>query len=213
MEAVEVSEEVTRVLLIRHGLNDFVTTKKLAGRTPGVHLNEKGQAQAQAVADRLAGMSLAAVYSSPLERTLETAEPIAAGHGLPVVPMDGLAETNCGDWTGQAIEELSKVDLWRQIQVQPSGVRFPGGESMAEIQARMVAALDALVAQHAGQTIVVVSHSDPIKLVLAHYIGLHMDMMQRLVITPASITELEFIQFHPRLLRCNDIAHLPPDKE
>ncbi len=207
------ADEPTRVFMIRHGLNDYILTRRLAGRTPGVHLNERGRAQAQATAERLAGAKLAAVYSSPLERALETAEPIAVRLGLPVVTVEGVIETGCGEWTGQAIEEVSKSDLWRQIQTQPSGVRFPGGESMAEIQARMVAAVDALVAQHQGQTFAVVSHSDPIKLLVSHYIGMHMDMMQRLVISPASITELEFASFRPRLLRCNDCAHLPAEKD
>jgi probable phosphomutase (TIGR03848 family) len=202
------AEEPTRILLIRHANNDYIATQRLAGRTPGVHLNDQGRVEAQAVDDRLASTTLAAVYSSPLERALETAGPIADRHGLRVRPLEGLVETDCGEWTGASIEHLSQTDLWRWMQAAPGSVRHPGGESMAEVQARMVAAFEGLRVTHSGQTIVVVSHSDPIKLVLAFYTGLHIDMFQRLVIDPASISELEFGSLRPRLVRSNDRAHL-----
>jgi broad specificity phosphatase PhoE len=167
-------------------------------------------AEAQALAERLASSPLAAVYSSPLDRTLETAGPIAALHGVQVQTMQALAETDCGTWTGGSIEELSQTDLWRQIQLTPSCVRFPGGESMTEVQARMVGAVAELRALHPGQLIAVISHSDPIKLLLAFHAGIHMDMFQRLAIDPASISELEFGSVRPRLARCNDCGHLAP---
>ncbi len=205
------AEKPTRVLLIRHGMNDYVKTHRLAGWTPDVHLNDHGRLQAEAVAERLAPEPIAAVYSSPLDRTVETAEAIALRHQLPVVTVEGIGETHIGEWTGLLVEDLTKTDLWKVIQGAPSRARFPGGESFAEIQGRMVAALDALVANHPEQTIVVVSHSDPIKLAVAFYIGQPLDLFQRLVIQPASITELEFNSMMPRLIRCDDCAHLPPE--
>jgi probable phosphomutase (TIGR03848 family) len=204
------TEEPTSVFLVRHGSNDYIATRKLPGRTPGVHLNGRGMAEVHALAERLASTPLAAVYSSPLERTVETAGAIAARHGVQVQTLDGLAETDCGAWTGGSIEELSQTDLWHQIQVAPSCVRFPDGESMVEVQARMVGAVAKLRALHPGQMIAVVSHSDPIKLLLAFHVGLHIDMFQRLAIDPASISELEFGPVRPRLVRCNECAHLVP---
>ncbi len=205
------SETPTRILLIRHGINDYVKQGLLAGRTPGVHLNDEGQAQAAALADRLSGVQLAAIYSSPLERTQETAAPLAQCLGLEIRTLDGIKESDCGAWTGQALADLNKLDLWKQVQVQPSRFRFPGGESMAEIQARMVAALEAVQAAHPGQTVAVVSHSDPIKLAIAYYTGMPLDLFQRLEIAPASISELEFAPLRPRLARLNDCAHLPTE--
>jgi probable phosphomutase (TIGR03848 family) len=206
-----VTEKTTRLLLVRHGMNDYITSRKLAGWTPEVHLNEAGRAQARALAARLACAPIVAVYSSPLERAFETAEFIAAPHGRVPAVLDGLGETRCGEWTGQAIEELSKTDLWRQIQVYPSGTRFPGGETMTEVQVRMVTQLEALRAAHPEEMILVVSHSDPIKVALAHYLGLHIDHFQRLVIEPASLSELAFTPYGPKLIRCNDCSHHPPE--
>lgn len=202
------SVEPTRILFVRHASNDYVEAGRLAGRAPGVHLNQRGRTEAQAVAERLASAALVAVYSSPLERAIETAGPIADLQGVPVCPLEGLMETDCGEWTGALIEELSRTDLWRGMQSAPSCARHPGGESMAEVQARMVAAVEELRISHAGRSIAVVSHGDPIRLLVAFYTGLHIDMFQRLAIDPASISELEFGLLLPRLLRCNDRAHL-----
>jgi probable phosphomutase (TIGR03848 family) len=207
----DLAEEPTRILLIRHASNDYIATGRLAGRTPGVHLNDRGRAEAQAVAERLAAVPLAAVYSSPLERALETAGPLADRHGVLPQLLAGVVETDCGEWTGASIEELSRTDLWRLMQASPSCARHPGGESMAEVQARMVAAVEELRILHTGQRIAVISHSDPIKLVLAFHTGLHIDMFQRLTVDPASINELEFSSRSPRLVRSNDRAHLQVD--
>ena len=207
------SEKPTRVLLVRHGLNDWVG-KKLAGWTPGVHLNEHGRAQAQATGERLAGVTIAAIYSSPLERAQETAAGIAARHaGLEVRTAEALGEARIGDWTGQAIEELAKTDLWRQVQFAPSVFRFPNGESMAETQLRMVSSIETLRAAHPGETIVLVSHSDPIKLAVAYYLGMPLDLFQRLSVSPASITEFAISMFGGYLLRLNETSHLPPEPE
>jgi probable phosphomutase (TIGR03848 family) len=204
------TDEATRVLLIRHATNDYVSSKRLAGRTPGVHLNDRGLAEAEAVAARLQSTPLAAVYTSPLERAIETAGPIAEKHDLHCQIMDGLMETDCGEWAGGAIDELSQTELWRRIQVEPSSARFPGGESIFEVQQRMVGAVAELRSLHSGKTIAVVSHSDPIKLLMAYHVGMHMDMFQRLTVDPASISELEFGTQRTRLLRSNDCTHLSP---
>lgn len=202
------TEPSTRILLIRHGINDYVKEHRLAGWTPGVYLNAEGQAQAAALAERLGRAALAALYSSPLERARETAAPLAARLGLPVQILDALGETRCGDWTGQAVEELRKTELWLQVQFYPGGFRYPGGESTLEVQTRMVAALDMLCAAHPGQTIAVFSHADPIKLAVAFYSGTPLDLYQRLTVAPASISELEFTSYRPMLVRLNDCAHI-----
>ncbi|MFN2241146.1 MAG: histidine phosphatase family protein, partial [Anaerolineae bacterium] len=160
--------EMMNLLLIRHALNDWVG-KKLAGWTPGVHLNDEGRAQAEALVQRLAEVPLTAIYSSPLERTLETAQPLTEARGLTVEVREGLGETRYGEWTGRSLAELKDEALWPVIQVYPGGARFPGGESLRETQARIVAELDAIRDAHPGQTVAVVSHSDPIKLAVAHY--------------------------------------------
>jgi probable phosphoglycerate mutase len=197
------TDSQTRILFIRHGTTDYLTARRLACRLPGIHLNEEGRAQAQVLGGRLANISLAAVYSSPMERALETAEPVALTHGLPLIRLDGLMETDCGEWAGQPVEELNKSELWRQMQLYPSGFRFPGGESFVEIQARMVVTVESLRVTHPGQTVAAVSHSDPIKAVLVHYLGMPLDLLQRLVIDPASITELVFTPTGLRMVRYN----------
>jgi probable phosphoglycerate mutase len=199
---------MARILLIRHGANDAHKQGVLTGWTPGVHLNREGRAQAQALAQRLASISVEAVYASPLERTLETAEIVAAAHKLPVVVRERLGEVRLGRWTGQPLEKVRKRRLWRAVQFTPSTMRFPGGESFGEIQARVVAELEVLKIKHRQQTIAVVSHADVIKAALAHYIGLHLDLFQRLVIAPASLTVLELSDMMPRLFLMNDISHL-----
>jgi probable phosphoglycerate mutase len=196
------------LLLIRHALNDWVG-KRLAGWSPGVHLNEEGHAQAAALAQRLLEVPLAAVYSSPLERTMETARPLAAAQGLPVVVREGLGESRYGDWTGRTLEELKEEPLWPVVQVYPGGARFPNGESMREVQARIVAELDAIRDAHPDQSVAVVSHSDPIKMAAAYYLGLPLDLFQRLTISPASVTAFSFTPFGPRLLCLNHVDPLP----
>jgi probable phosphomutase (TIGR03848 family) len=211
MEGGDKMMTVTNLLLIRHALNDWVG-QRLAGWTPGVHLNDEGQAQAAALARRLAEVPLVAMYSSPLERTIETAQPLAQAHGLPVQVREGLGETRYGEWTGRALEELKDEKLWPVVQVYPGGARFPGGESMREVQARMVAELDAIRDAHAGQTVAVVSHSDPIKMAVAHYTGLALDLFQRITISPASVTAFAFTHFGPRLICLNHTDPLPSFK-
>jgi probable phosphoglycerate mutase len=200
---------MTRVCLIRHATNDLQKEGILAGWTPGVHLNQEGRTQAQALAQRLTPVEIEAVYTSPLERTLETAEIIAAPHGLPVVVRERLGEVDFGRWTGQAVERLRERPLWHAAQFVPSTVRFPDGESPRQMQARVVAALEDLRAKHSQHTIVVVTHADVIKAAVAHYVGLHLDLFQRIVVNPASLTVLELGGSVPYLVCLNDTGHLP----
>jgi len=196
------------LLLIRHAANDWVG-ERLAGWTPGVHLNDEGRAQVAALVKRLAEVPLATVYSSPLERTVETAQPLAEAHDLAVQVREDLGEARFGQWTGRTLKELQSEELWPVVQVYPSGARFPGGESLREVQARLVSELDTIRDSHAGQTVAVVSHSDPIKMAVAHYLGLSLDLFQRLTISPASVTAFSFTRFGPRLLCLNETGALP----
>jgi probable phosphoglycerate mutase len=206
---------VTLLLLIRHGANDWVHGR-LAGWTPGVHLNDEGRSQAAATAARLAPLPLDAIYTSPLDRTVETAQAIAGPRGMPLRLVEGLGEVKYGEWQGAELKELYKHELWPGVQFYPSGTRFPGGETLGEAQMRMVATLDGLRAQHPKGIFAVVSHADIIKLALAYYIGMHMDLFQRLEISPCSVSAIFFTPMGPRLLAYNDtgsLEHLKPKPE
>jgi probable phosphomutase (TIGR03848 family) len=206
-----------RLLLARHAVTAH-TGRRLSGWTPGVHLTDEGREQARALARRLEPVAVHAIYSSPLERCLETAGIVAAARGLRVRELPEVGEVRYGDWTGRELGELATEALWRTVQLHPSGVRFPGGESLLEVQARAVAAVERLRegAEHAGQSVLVTSHADVIKAVAAHYLGLHLDQFQRLAVGPASLTAFAFGPV-PRLLRLNeagDLADLaPPQSE
>jgi probable phosphomutase (TIGR03848 family) len=204
------SKQPTTVLFIRHGENDWTATDKLAGHTPGVHLNEYGRQQAEALAQRLAKVKLSAIYASPLDRTVETAQALAQPHQLPVQTCAGLLEVDYGEWTGQPVRKLAKTPIWAIVQGHPSGASFPGGESMYGMQARMVQEVNRLAAHHPGETIAVVGHADLIKAAVAHYLGMHFDLFQRLVISTASITTISFTPMGPRVLGVNDTSHVPP---
>ena len=196
-------QDTTQLLLIRHGLTDWVG-HRLPGWTPGIHLSEEGRQQAETLAQRLASLPIEAIYASPLERTVETAEAIAIPHGLSVQLRENLGELRIGEWTGQAIEDLAKTEEWLAIQFYPSGADIPGGEMVHEMQARAVAELDTIRKAHLGATVAVVSHADVIKAAVAHYIGLHLDLFQRLAVYPASLTAFRFNKFGPRLVLFND---------
>jgi len=203
----------TTLLLIRHGANDWVGSHRLAGWTPGVHLNAHGQRQAQAIADRLANEKIAAIYSSPLERTLETAEPLARALNLPIRIREGIGEVRYGDWTGRSVKELAEQEAatWHVIQTAPSRARFPNGEGLYEMQARAVQELDAIARAHPGETVAVISHADIIRACVAHYLGMHLDLFQRLVIEPGSLTVLRLSPLGVAVVRVNDVCHLPPE--
>ena len=198
-----------QLLLIRHASNDWIGTR-LAGWTPGVHLNDVGRAEAAALAARLAGRRLDAVYASPLERARETAGFVAAPHGITVRLLPEVGEVHFGSWEGRSLEELRAEPLWAQVQQRPSQIRFPGGESLAEVQARAVAALERLRADHPRRVVAVVSHADVIKVAVAHYAGAHLDHFQRLVVTPGSLSVIHLSDGEPRLVLFNDSGTLPP---
>jgi probable phosphoglycerate mutase len=196
---------MTVVYLIRHGQNEYVKQGKLAGWLPGVHLNDVGREQAARVAETLKSSKLQAVYSSPLERAIETAEAIAAAQGLGIDSLAGLGEINIGSWQGLSLRAARRRKLWPTIQQTPSLARFPEGESFLEAQSRIVETLETIRSKHSG-TIACVSHADPIKLAVAHYIGMPIDSFQRLVIEPSSISELSIEDGTARLIRLNVIV-------
>lgn len=197
----------TLLLLVRHGQTPTTGTT-LPGRAPGLHLAEHGVAQAEAVAARIGALSqVAAVYASPLERTRETAAPIARATGLRVRRERGLLEADFGEWTGRKLKDLMKLPEWRTVQRYPSGFRFPGGESFAEMQVRIANALGGLVARHPGGVVVAVSHADPIKAAVAHAMGTHLDLFQRIVISPCSVTAIAYGSGAPVVLTVNSTGH------
>lgn len=209
---------MSTVLLVRHGLT-AMTGPVLAGRTPGVHLDDRGRKQAAALADRLAPLPLAAIVTSPLERCVETAEAIRGGR--PEQPAwhvdERLIECGYGDWTGRPIKELSKDPLWKVVQAQPSAVRFPGGEGLAEMATRAVAAIRDWDAQLGDGVWVACTHGDIIKAVLADALGLHLDQYQRIVPDPASVSVVRYTSTRPYVLRVNDTggdlaAFAPPKR-
>ncbi len=205
----------TLVLLVRHGQTPTTGTT-LPGRAPGLHLADKGVAQAEAAADRIRPLAakVAAVYASPLERTQETAAPIAKAVKKRVRTDAGLLECDFGGWTGKNLKDLAKLPEWKTVQRYPSGFRFPKGESFAEMQARITGAIDRLVARHPGETIVAVSHADPIKAAVAQALGTHLDLFQRIVISPCSVTAVLYTDAGPVVLSVNstggDLSTLAP---
>jgi probable phosphomutase (TIGR03848 family) len=205
------------ILLVRHGQNDWVKQKRLAGWIEGVHLDETGQKQAETAAARLAHLPIAAIYSSPVTRCLETAAPIASALQLAVETLDALGEVRYGEWEGAEIETLAKEKSWYAVQHFPSRFSFPGGEALRKVQARAVDALEELAQRHDQRDLVVaVSHADLIKLVLAHYLGMHIDLFQRVIISPASVSALTLMENGMvRVGRVNDDGPLqaPPPEE
>ncbi|MDO5618098.1 MSMEG_4193 family putative phosphomutase [Kocuria sp.] len=196
-------DKPTTVILVRHGRTP-TTGQVLPGRAPGLHLSQQGLDQALHVADRLAGVPVSAIYTSPMERTRETVEPTEAATGLTARIEPDLIECDFGDWTGRTLSELMKLPEWSAVQRAPSSFRFPNGESFSHMQARMVDAVDRIREAHPGQTVVCFSHADPLKAVLAHALGSHLDQFQRIVVDPCSVS---VIAYHPgqapQVLRVN----------
>ena len=202
----------TVVLLVRHGQTP-TTGKLLPGRAPGLHLSDAGQGQAKAVAERLAAVpKIAAIYVSPLERTRETAAPLAAALGMKTKVDRGLLEVDIGDWTGMDFKTVRKAPEWKLVHQYPSGFRFPGGESFVEMQTRMVSTLERLHRAHPGETIVVVSHADTIKAAVAHALGTHLDLFQRIVISPCSVSAVAYGDAGPMVLSVNTTGDGPAPK-
>jgi probable phosphomutase (TIGR03848 family) len=213
---------VPTVILARHGRTSANAGGLLAGRTPGIVLDDVGTEQARTAAARLAGLDLAAAFTSPLERCKQTAAVLLAGTGLRARVERGLNECDYGDWSGRPMKELVKEDLWKVVQAHPAGVRFPNGESMAEMSARSVAAvraLDARVAAEHGDGAVwlAVAHGDIIKAVLADALGMHLDSFQRIVVDPASLSVVRYTARRPFVLATNthegSLAHLAQQAE
>ena len=198
---------MTLLLLVRHGATD-AAGKRLTGWSRGVHLNARGRDEAVRLVERLDGIPIDAIYTSPLERCRETIAPLARRRGLTVVARRGLLEVDYGEWTGRTISSLRRTRLWRVVQRSPSSVRFPGGESLLGVQARGVAELDAIAAAHPNQSVVVVTHADVIKLLVAHVVGMHADHLQRLVIDPCSVTVVSLSEGHATLVKANDTGGL-----
>ncbi|KAF0108866.1 MAG: putative phosphoglycerate mutase [Anaerolineaceae bacterium] len=177
------------LFLIRHGENDFLKKNILAGHLPGVHLNERGHEQAAALARTLSLLPITAIYSSPLERAVETARPLAEAKKLEINICPALADTDVGEWAGRSWKAIQRRKIWEIIQETPSQFRFPGGESFAEAQARVVAALESIAAAHGEEDkVAVFFHADPIKLALAHYLDMPLDNFQRLAAHTGSVT-------------------------
>jgi probable phosphomutase (TIGR03848 family) len=198
---------VALLLLIRHAVTQ-ATGRRLSGRTPGIHLSEEGRRQAEQLAGRLATLPLAAVYASPLERCLETADAIAGPRGLAVSRVPELAEVDYGRWTGRSMPQLVRTRLWKKVQQAPSSVTFPEGEGLVDAQHRSVAALEEIAERHPRAAVAVFTHADVIRLALAHYAGLHIDLFQRLIVSPASVSAVALGDRIPRILRMNDTGVL-----
>ncbi|MGD0055792.1 MAG: histidine phosphatase family protein [Acidimicrobiales bacterium] len=199
----------TTVLLVRHGAT-LTTGSVLPGRAPGLHLSERGAAQAQAVAQRIAQLTKkpVALYVSPLERARETAAPIAAALALRPVIDRGLLECDFGEWTGKKLSQLSRKAEWKTVQNAPSTFRFPEGESFSQMQQRVWATLEKLAARHRGRTIVAVSHADPIKAAVTFAQGVPLDLFQRTVISTCSVSAITFTGSGPIVLTVNSTATL-----
>lgn len=198
----------TLILYVRHGQTP-TTGKVLPGRAAGLHLAEKGTAQAAAVAERIAGLArVDAVYASPLERARETAAPIARARGLKVTIEKGLLECDFGAWTGAELKALAKLPEWATVQRYPSGFRFPDGESFVEMSARICDTAVKLRDRHPGGVVVAVSHADPIKAAVADALGTHLDLFQRIVISTCSVTAIAYGAAGPAVLTVNHTGDL-----
>lgn len=198
---------MTVVLLIRHGMTR-VTGTRLTGWAPGFHLSAQGREEAERVAERLGALPIRAVYSSPLERCRETAEPLARRLRLAVRVRPAVGEVRFGDWTGRTLAQLRRTKLWRNVQLVPSNVRFPGGESFLEVQERSVREVLRIAEAHRDTVVAVVSHADVIKLLLAHFAGIHQDAFQRLVVDPCSVSVVAIHDGMPRVVKVNDTGDL-----
>jgi probable phosphomutase (TIGR03848 family) len=196
------------MILVRHADNDYVRSGKLAGWTPNVHLNEHGMAQANSLGQRLSSFPLRAIYSSPLERALETAQAALEHHHKISLKVDHrLGEVKYGTWTGKKIRALARTRLWQVVQNHPSLARFPGGESLREVQSRAVEGIEDIVSTFPRGTVLAVSHGDVIKSLIAHYSGIHLDQFQRISVAPASISIIEIGRSGSILVRLNDTCH------
>ena len=199
----------TLIIFVRHGRTPTTGTK-LPGRAPNLHLSDEGKSQAEMIAKEIEkssssflGAKVSAVYASPMERTQETAKPIAKTLNLRVRTLQGLNECDFGDWTGRRLRDLSKLKSWSTIQKQPSNFRFPNGESFTEMQNRMLKTVDKILERHPGETVVCVSHADPIKAILASAVGTPLDLFQRILVGPCSASVVLYTKERPLVLTLN----------
>lgn len=198
---------MTTLLLLRHGRSTANTAGVLAGRTEGVGLDEVGLAQARTVAERLSELTFSTLVTSPMRRCRQTLEPLARATGLDPVVDDSFAEVDYGSWTGHPLADLAKQDLWRTVQAHPSAAVFPDGESLAGMSMRAVTGVRALLAAAgADDTLLVCSHGDVIKAILADALGLHLDGFQRIVVAPASVSVVRYTPLRPFVEKVNDTA-------
>ena len=209
---------MTLLLLIRHGENDYVKTGKMAGRLPGVHLNERGQKQAQALGEALKGVPITAIYSSPLERAIETATPIANARNLKIIQNPNLLDTDVGKWQGKSLAMLRLKKEWKIVQSAPSRFQFPEGESFLDLQSRIANVLEGIVKKHnkSKDIVAVVFHADPIKLAVSHFLGLPLDHFQKLSCDTGSLTMLHAGEAGANLVKLNQrppFDFLPSDKK
>ena len=194
---------MTTFLLIRHGHTDWIG-KAIAGHTPGVGLSENGRQQVAALPRRLSAFPISAIYASPLQRTCETAEPLASALNLPVQHRPGLIEVNFGEWTGWTMEELDRDPRWKRFNTQRSITRAPRGDLMLDVQSRMVDELEELRVRHTTETVAVISHQDSIKAAIANYAGIPLDLFHRFEIQPASVSILRFADWGPQIVTINN---------
>ena len=199
----------TLIIFVRHGKTPTTGTK-LPGRAPNLHLSDEGKSQAEMIAKEIEnssssflGKGVAAIYASPMERTQETARPIAKALNLRVRTLKGLNECDFGDWTGRRLRDLSKLKSWSTVQKKPSSFRFPNGESFTEMQNRMLRTVDKIRERHPGETIVCVSHADPIKAILASAVGTPLDLFQRIMVGPCSASVVLYTKERPLVLTLN----------
>jgi probable phosphoglycerate mutase len=194
---------MTIFLLIRHGENEYITRNKLPGQQAGIHLNERGQKQAEVLCESLKGLPIQAIYASSLERAMETAQPLANTLKLEIQPRPSLMDLNIGAWTGRSLKVLNRMKAWTIVQRAPSLFHFPAGESFLQAQERIVSELDAIAKAHPKGLVAVVFHADPIKLAIAHYIGLPFDHFQRLMIGTGSVSILTLFPTGAALMALN----------
>ena len=200
---------MTTILLIRHAENEYVAKGRLAGRLPNVHLNENGKSQADQLAEALSKAPIKAIYSSPLERCLETAQPLAQAIGLELIARNGLLEIDFGEWQNRTLKQLRRRKLWKIVQGNPARMQFPNGETFADAQIRIVRELESISKKHKPKELVACfSHADLIRLAVSYYIGTPLDLFQRIAISPASISTLHLGDFGVRVLNVNSFIPL-----
>ena len=189
--------------LVRHGSNDYLAKSLLAGRSPEVHLNEQGQAESERLANSLSNAGIQRIFSSPLERAVQTAEPTAKRLGLEIEISPEIHEINFGDWSGRSLRELDRDPAWKNFNLYRSGTRIPNGETMLESQSRMVSFIEKLFRENPNQTIALFSHGDPIKSVFAYYLGIPLDLFTRIEISPGSYSILRLQPWGPQIIAIN----------